>query len=80
MDYLSVITLGHTPNVPLMCSASELGYRLEPHGYITLAVHRPGAVAADMGEGGVYPGWCGWVGTWEGGIPGTSPETQPRPD
>ena len=62
----SVITLGHSANVPLIRASSELSYRLEPHDHICSAVHA--ACSRDAGHGDqlggeeVYPGWC-----WEGG-------------
>ena len=34
IDYYSVITLGHTYNVPLIRSPSDLSYGSEPHGLI----------------------------------------------
>ena len=77
MDINSVISLGHTPEQPLMWSSSELTDGFEPHdmiysGYMTRA-------AADMPgqprvRGGGVPRvvQAGWYR--EGAIPGT---TQP---
>ena len=71
-DINSVIYLGHTPNEPLMCPASELSYRYEPHGLIP-PWREPDVHATLMTMGtGVYPGWCELGGSWEGGIPGTN--------
>ena len=71
MDYLSVIYLGHTRNVPLIRSSSELLDGLEPHATIYPAVAGPAYPVSDSrgGEGvpGVRPGGC-----LEGGIPGTN--------
>ena len=74
----SVISLGHTANVPLIGPSSELGYRFEPHDHIYSAVPRRGSAVASPGYGvggrGV-PGVCGsWVGAGRG-IPdhGTQP-------
>ena len=38
MDILSVITLGHTAEQPLMCPRTDLSYGLEPHDHICSAV------------------------------------------
>ena len=63
MDPESVITLGHSARQPLMCPASELVDRLEPHGLIWSMAHRGSDGEQDMpGGAGVYPGW-GRLGT-----------------
>ena len=73
---MSVITLGHSANVPLMRPASELSYGSEPHGHITTARTPPCTRVAGHGDqqGGRegVPGVVGWVGTWRG-IPGANP-------
>ena len=78
----SVITLGHSPNVPLMRPASELGDGFEPHGHIPPGNRPPRTRVAGHGDQRgreeVYPGWEGWVGTREG-IPGTHPPVVLRP-
>ena len=77
MDFLSVITLGQLPNVPLMWSPSELAYRLEPHDYIYSAVQPCGGCMDDVGGSGSGRGVPGVVvlgGCWEGTIPGTKTE------
>ena len=71
---VSVITLGHMPNVPLMRARSELSYGLEPHDIVLLhgrTVRCP--VHCQDGARGV-PGVCGPGGYQGGAIPGT---TQP---
>ena len=79
-DYLSVITLGHTLNVPLMHRLSELVDGLEPHGHIPVLGHRACTVRhVQPVPGRVYPG--GAVGGYqEGSIPGTDPGPDPGPD
>ena len=67
----SVITLGHSPNVPLMGLPSELGYGLEPHDMFYLGSTASGSVrTGHRVRGGGVPGVGQWVGTWRG-IPGT---------
>ena len=70
---LSVITLGHTLNVPLMCLPSELSDGFEPHGLIQVSV-QPAGVDEDgwVGRGCTRGG--AWLGGYlEGAIPGTQP-------
>ena len=63
LDVSSVITLGHTSNVPLIRLPSELSYRSEPHGHIPQrGTAVSGTADARQWEGRVYPGWA-WVGT-----------------
>ena len=62
MDPESVIWLGHTRNVPLMCLASELSYGFEPHGHIGQPDWLPRCIGVgDVGHGrctrGVAAGW-----------------------
>ena len=71
---LSVITLGHIPNVPLIRPPSELGYRLEPHDHILVAGLAAAVLGAAAAVAGVYPGVVRQGGYWEGAIPGS---TQP---
>ena len=73
MDIISVINLGHTAKQPLIGLPSELSYRLEPHGLILQYVSAGVGTGGAVGRGGVYPGWCGQVGTRRGSIPGTQP-------
>ena len=69
---ISVITLGHKPNVPLMWSGSELTDGYEPHDHILLSVSPCGdAACGPCRRGGGVPG-VGPGGYREGGIPGTS--------
>ena len=63
-DSDTVIYLGHSPKEPLIRRSSELGDGLEPHALITPAVDGVRSCYRCRGEGGVYPGWDGWVGTW----------------
>ena len=73
MDSESVISLGHTFNVPLMCLPSDLSYRLEPHGLKQSVRGRSGSCSGSIdGSGEVYPGWS-LAGYQEGSIPGTNP-------
>ena len=66
----SVITLGHNPEVPLMCPASELSYGFEPHDTILLSVSGSGVGGVgherQRGRWGCTRGGAGWVGTMEG--------------
>ena len=74
IDSQRVIYLGHSPNVPLKGSPSELSYGLEPHD-LNIPLYR--TAVRQYQSGGreeVYPGWCRLGGTGEGAIPGT---TQP---
>ena len=70
LDPQSVITLGHTANVPLIGPSSELTDGSEPHGHIPQRGQHgvPGQLVAC--RHGVYPGWCRLGGYREGGIPG----------
>ena len=70
----SVITLGHTTNVPLMGPPSELSYRSEPHGHVLLLGHRGSDGERDMPWVGGVPGVVPLGGYREGCIPGTEPE------
>ena len=67
---LSVITLGHSPNVPLMRALSELLDGLEPHDHVllhrTAACTRVAGHGDQQGGGEGVPGVVGWVGTREG--------------
>ena len=71
LDILSVISLGHTCQQPLMCSASELLNGYEPHDHIYSAVMTgEHATLMTVVYGGV-PGVRGLGGYREGTIPGT---------
>ena len=66
MDFLSVIYLGHSPNLPLICPRSELSYGLEPHGLFHLYPARALTVlTVPVGQGGCTRGGAevgtGWV-------------------
>ena len=63
MDPHSVITLGHTLNVPLIRPRSELGYGLEPHGYFSSVTPWSGHPDYRHGGGRGVPGVAAWVGT-----------------
>ena len=80
MDIPSVITLGHSANVPLIRPSSELVDGFEPHGLFCSSRTAAGGTADARHSGwwgrGV-PGVVQWVGTWEGAIPGTNMGTQP---
>ena len=63
----SVITLGHSPEQPLIDPPSELSYGFEPHGHIGSTSAVAGSAESVMRGGGVgrgVPGvGPGWVGT-----------------
>ena len=66
--------------MPLMCPASELADRLEPHDMIySWSWHRAAALTSwEVGRG--VPGVAEAGGYWEGTIPGTKPEARLRLD
>ena len=72
-DILSVIYLGHSPNVPLIGLRSELSYGLEPHDHIWSMPRTAVRQYQSGGRAGVYPGWWGTGVDLEGAIPGTQP-------
>ena len=57
----SVITLGHSPNVPLIQARGELSYGLEPHDHIYTADQPARTSAVYMLGGGVRRGVPGVV-------------------
>ena len=78
-DILSVITLGHTLRLPLMCPSSELVDGSEPHGQKRSAGCSV-STSRVVGRGGGVPGvGCGWVGAGGGVLP-TQPPSQPEAD
>ena len=66
MDIFRVINLGHKAEQPLIRLPSELVDGFEPHGTILPRGTAVGGTADAWQGGRVYPGWCGWVGTWGG--------------
>ena len=56
LDILSVITLGHTANVPLMRPSSDLADGFEPHGHIWSAARGTRSRSMEHGAGRGVPG------------------------
>ena len=73
----SVITLGHTSNVPLIQPPSELVDRSEPHDTILLRGHDRGDGTHEHGYREGCTRGCGLGGYLEGGIPSTVSEAKP---
>ena len=66
LDSKSVITLGHSPRLPLIRALSELADRLEPHDHIVSTAVGMHPCSHGVRWEGVYPGWCRTGGYQEG--------------
>ena len=81
MDYIKVIYLGHSANVPLMGRSSELFDGSEPHDHICSAVIARAHCSHEysgMLEGRGVPGVVYLGGCRRGTIPGTNPPVDPE--